>query len=430
MQSGSNPSDRRLTSSLSDVRAVSRKMVGVFTENIAPCRTLPGELLHGDVTSVTRMCLELALTVVDGGDVPAKITWLEDAAAQWAREGIPLDTIHSAVHEGFRLGTDLVHARATAADFATVKGHVRQLLDVLDVITKTMSRAYVRELRAVVAEHHTAAHTLTSALLSGHTATSSMIRECGIDVVDAYHVLAVALPPHPEEQLPGVDAKVVARRKLRRVQSALATGHRGQTLALLSVTGGTVLIPAALPDGDLDDLVTTLSRAGQIPVTAATVTTDRADIPAAAHHAHDLLDTVQRLHRRPGLYRLGDLALEYQLTRPGPGLDSLVGMLNPLDGHPELLQTLETHLGNGLDRQTTARQLHLHANTVDYRLKRVTKLTGYDPSRVSDQGLLRAALIARAHNGDTAADPSESPTRSTAHEIPPRRPTRPNHTAV
>ncbi|WP_114699353.1 PucR family transcriptional regulator [Nocardia mexicana] len=405
-------------------------MVGVFTENIAPCRTLPGELLHGDVTSVTRMCLELALTVVDGGDVPAKITWLEDAAAQWAREGIPLDTIHSAVHEGFRLGTDLVHARATAADFATVKGHVRQLLDVLDVITKTMSRAYVRELRAVVAEHHTAAHTLTSALLSGHTATSSMIRECGIDVVDAYHVLAVALPPHPEEQLPGVDAKVVARRKLRRVQSALATGHRGQTLALLSVTGGTVLIPAALPDGDLDDLVTTLSRAGQIPVTAATVTTDRADIPAAAHHAHDLLDTVQRLHRRPGLYRLGDLALEYQLTRPGPGLDSLVGMLNPLDGHPELLQTLETHLGNGLDRQTTARQLHLHANTVDYRLKRVTKLTGYDPSRVSDQGLLRAALIARAHNGDTAADPSESPTRSTAHEIPPRRPTRPNHTAV
>ncbi|WP_280273454.1 PucR family transcriptional regulator [Nocardia wallacei] len=363
---------------------------------------MPAELLNGDITSVTRQCLELALAIIKSGDVPPKITWLEDAAAQWAREGIPLDIIHAAVHEGFRLGTDLAHAEATPDDFEAVKGLGRQLLDILGVITTTMSRAYVRELRAVVAEHHTAAHTLTSALLSGHAATSSMIRECGIDVVDAYHVVAMALPPHPEEQLAGLDPKVVARRKLRRVQSALATGHRGQTLALLNITGGTVLIPAALADSDLDQLVTTLSRAGQIPITAATVTADRDDIPTAAKHAHDLLDTVQRLHRPAGVYRMADVALEYQLTRPGPGLSSLVAMLTPLEDHPELLQTLETHLGNGLDRQSTARDLHLHANTVDYRLKRITRLTGCDPSRVSDQGLLRAALVARTHISEAA----------------------------
>jgi len=83
------------------------------------------------------------------------------------------------------------------------------------------------------------------------------------------------------------------------------------------------------------------------------------------------------------------------LTRPGPGRRHLRQILEPLDASPELLETLEIHISHDLNRQRSARQLHLHTNTVDYRLKRIAQLTGFDPTRPSGIRHLQAALVAR-----------------------------------
>ncbi|MGW4364018.1 PucR family transcriptional regulator [Nocardia takedensis] len=404
-------SGQPVTSSLKDVRALSRRMVGHFIENVVPCRTLPGEALDGDVTAITRTCLEIAVSMLDGADIPEKTQQLRVGAEGWAREGIPIDTIHHAVHEGFKLGFDLILADATPADFDSLKFVSRRLLEILDIITSTVSYAYVRELRAVAGEHHTAAHTLTSALLGGH-ATSTMARECGIEIAPAYAVLAVAIPPHPEERDTRLDGKVVARRKLRRVQAELGTRCGERVLSLLSVDGGTVLLPAGLlTDEALDHLVEQLSRAGQVPITATLVEAPTPQIPIAADQAHELLDMVQRLHCVRGLYRFDDLALEYQLTRPGPGLERLRTILDPLDEHPELFETLHRHIANNLNRQRTARALHVHTNTVDYRLKRIGQLTGFDPAEASGLWYLRAAIVARSYQqpGSRASTPALAP---------------------
>ncbi|WP_024803634.1 CdaR family transcriptional regulator [Nocardia sp. BMG51109] len=399
---------------LKDVRALSRQMVGHFVETVAPCRTLPDDAIHGDVTSITRLCLELAVGMLEGADVPEKTRKLEDTAAQWAREGVPIDTIHHAIHEGFRFGLDLVVTSATNSyrhtrdgddrmlvlrrgDYDNLVGAAKLVVDMLDTMTTAVSKAYVRELRSVVSEHHTAVHTLTSALLGGHP-TSTMARECGIEIADRYHVLALAVPPHPEEANPMVDGAVVARRKLRRIQAALATGHADVTiLSLLSVDGGTLLIPADGPSVDLDRLVAVLSQEAQVPVLTTVVTAATSDIPAAADQAHQLLDMVHRLRLVRGLYRFDDLALEYQLTRPGPGREHLCTLLDPLDAHPELLDTLQRHISNNLNRQRTAHALHIHTNTVDYRLKRIATLTGCDPTQAGGLWYLRSALVARSY---------------------------------
>lgn len=390
-------SGQPVTSPLKDVRALARKMVGHFVDNVAPCGTLPGDALRGDITAVTRACLELAISMLDGTDIPDKTARLEQAAANWAREGIPIDTIQHALHEGFRLGFDLILDRATPDDFDSLKGASRRLLDVLDTINATVSRAYVKELRGVVGEHHTAVHTLTSALLAGHP-TSVMARESGIEIAEAYHVVALSVPAHPDERNPALNSQVVARRKLRRVQAALADRCGDTALSLLSVDGGTVLVPAAtIADGDLDEFVAVLSRNAQVPVTAAVIDAAAADIPGAARRAHELLDMVQRLHCQPALYRFDNLALEYQLTRPGPGREYLGALLDVLDDHPELLGTLRKHIGTNLNRQQTARALHVHTNTVDYRLKRVAQLTGFDPTQPAGLWYLRSALVARTY---------------------------------
>lgn len=390
-------SGQPMSAPLQDVRSLSRRMVGHFVENVVPCGTLPGDAIYGDVTAITRTCLELAVSMLDGQDIPEKTRRLENAAAGWAREGVPIDTIHHAVHEGFRLGLDLVVSQATVTDYSALVDGAKLVVDMLDTMTVCISMAYVRELRSVVNEHHTAVHTLTSALLGGHS-TSTMARECGIEIAPAYIVLAVAVPAHPDEAVPGLDGKVVARRKLRRVQAELATRCTDAALSLLSVDGGTVLLPAgALDTTELDELIPQLSRAAQVPISAAMVETLTADIPAAADQAHELLDMVQRLECVPGLYRFDDMALEYQLTRPGPGREYLGSLLEPLDDHPELLETLQRHISNNLNRQRTARLMHIHTNTIDYRLKRVAQLTGFDPTQPSGLWYLRSALVARSY---------------------------------
>lgn len=390
-------SGQPMSAPLQDVRQLSRRMVGHFVENVVPCGTLPGDAIYGDVTTITRTCLELAVSMLDGQDIPEKTRKLENAAAGWAREGVPIDTIHHAVHEGFRLGLDLVVSNATVTDYSALVDGAKLVVEMLDKMTVCISMAYVRELRSVVSEHHTAVHTLTSALLGGHS-TSTMARECGIEIAPAYIVLAVAIPAHPDESVAALDGKVVARRKLRRVQAELATRCSDAALSLLSVDGGTVLLPAGvLSPEQLDELLPQLSRAAQVPVSAAMVEAPTAEVPSAADQAHELLDMVQRLDCVPGLYRFDDMALEYQLTRPGPGREYLGSLLDPLDDHPELLETLQRHISNNLNRQRTARLMHIHTNTIDYRLKRVAQLTGFDPTQPSGLWYLRSALVARSY---------------------------------
>jgi PucR C-terminal helix-turn-helix domain len=415
LRQGLTVSGRPISWPLKDVRALSRQMVGHFVETVAPCGTLPGDAIHGDITTITRMCLELAVSMLDGSNIPEKTGQLEHAAAQWAREGVPIDTIHHAIHEGFKIGFDLVVSTALAqqrasdsadiepmltvnmADYQSILDSAKLVVEMLDTMTTAVSVAYVRELRAVVSEHHTAVHTLTSALLGGHP-TSTMARECGIDICDRYRVIALAIAPHPDESNPMLDAKVVARRKLRRVQAELATRCGDTVLSLLSVDGGTLLIPADhIAEGTLDELIGQLSRAARAPITAAVVAAPTDTVPTAADQAHELLDMVTRLGSVPGLYHFDDLALEYQLTRPGPAREHLGSLLDPLDEHPELLQTLQVHITHNLNRQRTARLLHVHTNTVDYRLKRIGQLTGFDPTQASGLWHLRSALVAHTY---------------------------------
>ncbi|MBF6230882.1 PucR family transcriptional regulator [Nocardia farcinica] len=390
---------RPVSTPLKDVRSVARQMVVHFIENVAPCATLPGEALDGDVTTVTRVCLELTRSMLDGRDLPGRVERVQAAAADWAREGIPIDTIHHAVHEGFKLGFDLLIANVTSHDYDTLVGVMRRLMDAQDMITSAVSAAYVRELRSVVSEHHTAVHTLTSALLGGQN-TSTMARECGIEVADEYHVVALELPPHAEESTPGLNAKVVARRKLRRVQAELAHRCDGKVLSLLSVDGGTLLLPASVfTANQVDELIGHLSAAAQVPVRAVATTAAPGEIPRAAEQVHELVEIVHRLGEPGKVYRPHELAFEYQLTRPGPARDYLSSVVDSLEAHPELMQTLEVYLATNMQRARTARRLFVHTNTVDYRLKRISQMTGFDLNDVTGLCYLRAALLIRAHRG-------------------------------
>jgi hypothetical protein len=386
-----------------DVSAISRRMVEHFVDTVLPCGALPRAALEDEVTTITRVCLALAVTMLDGTTAPERSERLQEAAATWARAGIPIDVIHHAVHDGLKMAFDRISAHATTGDHRSMVDIARRFLDIVDRITSTVVEAYVRELRTVAGRNHNVVRALTSALLGGHN-TSTMARESGIPVARSYHVFALSIPPHRNASDPPLDSKVLARRTLSRVEAEIATRCGDHALTQLSACGGTVLVPDdQFAVGEAAEFVERMSGAARVPIRATVLCSPPAGIPHAVEQAHELLDIVHRLQLVGGLYRFEDLALEYQLTRPGPAREHLGAALDPLEDTPELLETLRVHISNNLNRQLTARVLHVHANTIDYRFKRIGQLTGFDPGQVKGLWYLRSALVARSYQRDRVA---------------------------
>lgn len=66
----------------------------------------------------------------------------------------------------------------------------------------------------------------------------------------------------------------------------------------------------------------------------------------------------------------------------------------PLAEHsPELLETLGTYLETGRSLESTARELFVHANTVRYRLKRISEIIGWDASGAREAFILQVAMV-------------------------------------
>lgn len=95
------------------------------------------------------------------------------------------------------------------------------------------------------------------------------------------------------------------------------------------------------------------------------------------------------------------------LKRPVPELrEHMQGILEPLLGRPELLETLVVHLCYGEQTKRTAEVLGLHAHTVKYRLGRIEELLGCDLGDPTVRFRLRMAVtIQRYLDGPSAPSP-------------------------
>lgn len=60
---------------------------------------------------------------------------------------------------------------------------------------------------------------------------------------------------------------------------------------------------------------------------------------------------------------------------------------------PELLETLRTYLDSGRSLESTARELFVHANTVRYRLKKISELIGWDATGSREAFILQVAMV-------------------------------------
>ncbi|WP_028922376.1 PucR family transcriptional regulator [Pseudonocardia acaciae] len=127
---------------------------------------------------------------------------------------------------------------------------------------------------------------------------------------------------------------------------------------------------------------------------------------AAAHlSARDALQGLRAVAGWPDAprpVRSGDLLPERALAGdPSARAELISDVCEPLaSAGGELRRTLAAYLDGGGALESCARALFVHANTVRYRLRRVSEVTGLDPTRPRDALVLRIALIVGRLNAE------------------------------
>ncbi|MEU4415878.1 PucR family transcriptional regulator [Nocardia salmonicida] len=315
-------------------------------------------------------------------------------AERHAEDRLPLPMLIDAIHGSAKAvlaEAELIAEPTELADFARVLG---RLLDLLRHINMTVVETYTAVEQSIYHAEREARRELCSALVRGVPAEELAARADTI-LAEHYTVLAIRLS---EPARIGSAANLVTRRRIRVLQQALDDLTSTTIPVTFDGTNGIALLTSS-PDTDIvdtgrfDELAARLAhRFGAIVHLAVFSGVDRNDIPTAAKDATELTELARLSGKPGGCYRLDDLLLEYQLTRPGPARERLAQRVIPLLSSPHLIDALEAHLVHGGDRKTASRLIHVHPNTFTYRLRRIAELTGLDPAEPTDSRMLAASL--------------------------------------
>ncbi|HEX7304003.1 helix-turn-helix domain-containing protein [Lentzea sp.] len=374
------------------IPGIADKVLEAFFARSAAYRQLPHQLVDREITDSVSHNLQVFLRALREQRPPAveELTDQIATAVRRAQQGVPLDVVLSTYHVAAYVGWSAMASVAEQDEVDDLLATVPALLQYLSVAVPAVAASYLTEQQALHAERREAGRALVAALLTGREA-EPLADRIGLDLSSHHVVLAVRVDAPP----PAEDARFAAHALVRRLRAELPK----HALSALDHDGGTVLLPTTAAGleqelTDAADLVRRLHTAAGIGVVGGIAAAEsREDVPTAARQAADIAELVQRLGRAPGAYVLDDVLLEYQLCRPGPGRKRLALVVDKLAEHPDLLHTLREFLGNDHNRHRTAEKLHLHRNTLNYRLRRVAELTGYNPADPADVRLLAASLI-------------------------------------
>ncbi|MEV0761460.1 helix-turn-helix domain-containing protein [Nocardia sp. NPDC050435] len=370
---------------------VRETLTGVF-QDAPDYQALPPEQLGIELPLAADANLRLFLDSVVEGRLPraADVSDLIEIAVHRARAGVPLDAMLSVYHTGAAAAWNSVAALAnTPEQREQLLALVPYVLGYLGAVTPGVAAAYLRERQDLHWEQREAERAVAQALVHGKPA-DLLAERFGISLDGSFQVLVFRLA---ESQ----GRPAASGRPVLRLAHAEIEALSPRALSMMERTGGVILIPAGDTEstGKLDTFVTRMATGtGLRTVAGHAVAAGPAQVCAAAEEAGEIVRLADRLHRPTGVYRMADLALQYQLARPGPARAWLLSLLTPLAEHEHLLATLRALIRHGYNRQEAADDLVVHRNTLNYRLNRIAVLTGYDPGRPDHAQLFAAALTA------------------------------------
>ncbi|MEU9020547.1 helix-turn-helix domain-containing protein [Actinomadura sp. NPDC048394] len=368
---------------------------------------LPADMRDVEIAATARYAIRQFLRMAEGAPVDEDdLRLFRERAAQRAEEGMPLANLLASYYIGAEVIWDALVAEARPDELAALPMLARLQLRGTNRVVVAVTEAYQAERAAILDERREAVREVARALLAGEPARATADR-FGIPLADAYLVLHLRFAGAGDGQAAGATAGTTAgagiaeRRVLRRIRAGLEGFGEGAPLMLQDERGVHVLLPSAAAArlADLERLLTAAGTAAGPVIAGAARSEGTADVPDASRRAARIAGIAQAAGRPAGVYELGDVLLDYHLSGPGDSGPAVGAALDPLDAHPELLDTLRAFLDADMDRRRAAAALAVHPNTVDNRLARIARLTGADPRTTRGVLLCAAALTLRGRGG-------------------------------
>ena len=376
-----------------DTGKVASEMVATFRAGISGYQRLPEGVVQGQIAEIVLRNVEIFFASVVNGRAPSddELAAFRQSAQARATEGMPLEDLLHAYRLGGRLGWQAIVDEATPEEQGALSFGADLLMQYVDRVTAAVTEAYLDERQAPVSEEERSLRELLEALMETGPLDyqlQELAERVGFPLAEVYRPFA--------ETVPGAPA-----RRHSRIAATLRT--RG-VLALTEANRIAGLLP---PDRD------EVPPEDETALVAVGEPTGRAELGEGLEEVRLLVDFGSRLGRT-GRIATEDLLPELLLAR-SPRLASLLEQraLAPLEEYAErrssdLVETLEAFLAADLDRRAAAERLHVHPNTLDYRLRRIDELTGLDLGRVDDLVLCALASRARASARPPATGQAEA----------------------
>lgn len=348
--------------------------------------------LAADIRWAVEHNLRAAVDALEGVETDDEL--MRASAVRRFEEGSTFSSVIAAHHRGVGvLWTELAQSVEDGDGLAEVG---ERLMRHLERIATVLAEDYQRTALQSHAVERDARFAVFTALTQGGDA-AEVAHRFGWALADRYGVLVLRL----RETQSGAPSDVSARRVTQRLRGAIDRTGAEDVIAVLGPEGGTALLPLHGRASESQLIVSALEHELQdtfgVGCIAAWSEASIAGVPGAIDVAEELADLAETVPGAPAFVTLDDLVLEFQSARPGPGRDLLAKRLDGVG--PDLIATLDAYFRAGGDRRATALALTVHPNTVDYRIGRVTRLTGLDVATPEGAAQLRAALVARRLSG-------------------------------
>lgn len=304
---------------------------------------------------------------------PSELSEFVESARARARDRRPLSVILHAYRLAVTVWWDLVretvHDGVGDLDAVTVFG--AGLMRYLDAVQSAVAEGYLDESERLAAGEDELHWQLIQSLLAGE-----QVHGANVELADAYTVI-VLVDLRNRRAHPRIAHQL---RSLRTSPGLLAAPRAHDVLALWPAD--------ASGDAHIYNELQHLNR----PLAAAVAGGGAPPYAKAVEEAeHVLALTAQR---GPGLRRLEDVPLEAMIRQVGGRVtDVVAGLLSHVERRQDdLLDTLRVFLDCNASTQRAAQRLHVHPNTVRYRLDRLQEVAGLDARQLRDAFLLYAAL--------------------------------------
>jgi hypothetical protein len=178
------------------------------------------------------------------------------------------------------------------------------------------------------------------------------------------------------------------------IEELRATARRARLDLLAGVQGGRLIVVLGGTDDPMAAAERFAGRFGPGPVVVGPPVRDLRSASMSARAALAGLRAAPAWPDAPRPASADELLPERALDGDASAVEALVETVYEplLAGGTALLDTLSTYLEQGSSLEGTARMLFVHPNTVRYRLRRVTELTGFTPAVGRDGHTLWTAI--------------------------------------